>query len=104
MAIGCGKALDDLEKKLGNLKPGEGAGARCSVPLPPTALRQLERDPGPENALMPDPILPLFMWRVSGARRWGSRGMASLIERDASAFSVLPVIVLNTQLSLSRSS
>ena len=58
MTISCGKALDDLEKKLGNLKPGEGPGARCAMPLPPAALRELERGPGPANALMPNSILP----------------------------------------------
>ena len=54
----CGTALGDLEKKLGDLKPGEGLGARCTVPHPPTALRELERGPRPKNALMPDSILP----------------------------------------------
>ena len=34
------------------------------------------------------------MWRASGARRWGSRGIASLIESDIRAFSVL-LAVLN---------
>ena len=58
MTIGCGKALGDLEEKLGDLRPGAGAGAHCTVPLPPAALRQLERGPGLENALMPDSVLP----------------------------------------------
>ena len=57
-AISCGKALDDLKAKLGSLQPGEGPGARCTVPLPAAALRELVRGPGPTNALMPDSILP----------------------------------------------
>ena len=40
----------------------------------------------------------LFMWRASGARRWGSRGMASLIESDVSAFTIL-ICSADTQLS-----
>ena len=48
----------------------------------------------------PPAAIFVFMWRASGARRWGSRGMVSLIESDVIAFSVLPVSVLNIQLSL----
>ena len=39
----------------------------------------------------------MFMWRASGARRWGSRGMASLIESDVSAFAILIRSVPKTQ-------
>ena len=54
MNISCGKALDDQKDKLGDLKPGAGAGAHYAVLLPPVAM---EHGPGPENALVPDSAL-----------------------------------------------
>ena len=58
VTVGCGKALVDSEEKSGGLMPRGGPGAHCTAPLPPAALRQLEYGPGPDNALMPEAILP----------------------------------------------
>ena len=55
---GCGKALVDLEQMFESPMPRGGYGAHCTVPPPPAALRQLEYGLGPENALMPESILP----------------------------------------------
>ena len=46
----------------------------------------------------------LLMWRASGARRWGSIGMASLVESGVSAFAILICSVPKTQHLLARSS
>ena len=91
VTISYGKALDDLEKKLGNLNPGGGPGARCTVPLPPAVLRGLERRPGPANALLPDSILPrarsilgLGGWVVCHARPDAMLGFVALSRRVSS--------------------
>ena len=88
VTTGCGKALGDLEEKLGDLKPGAGTGAHCIVPLPPAALRQLEHGPGHENALVPDSVLPrarsilgLGGWVVCHARPNAMSGFVAVSRR-----------------------
>ena len=44
------------------------------------------------------------MWRASGARRVGSGGLASLIERDVSAICDVDLYLSNAQHPTSRSS
>jgi len=52
------KALGILSDELSGLGHRIGVGAQCSSLLPPGALSRLECSAGPDNALMPESVLP----------------------------------------------